>query len=52
MTWHARPRPACTASMGRGGDAVVDPTDMRVHGMQGLRIVDASAMPSLGNANT
>jgi choline dehydrogenase len=44
--------PACTARMGRDGDAVVDPTDMRVHGLQGLRIVDASAMPSLGNANT
>jgi choline dehydrogenase len=25
---------------------------MRVHGLSGLRVVDASAMPSLTNANT
>ncbi len=44
--------PACTARMGRGEDSVVDPRDMRVHGLSGLRVVDASAMPSLTNANT
>jgi choline dehydrogenase len=43
---------ACTARMGKGGDSVVDPADMRVHGVDGLRVVDSSVMPSLTNANT
>ncbi|GAA0897245.1 choline dehydrogenase [Pseudonocardia zijingensis] len=44
--------PACTAAMGRGEMSVVDPDTMRVHGVDGLRVVDASVMPSLTNANT
>jgi choline dehydrogenase len=44
--------PSCTAAMGRGEMAVVDPDTMRVHGLDGLRVVDASVMPSLTNANT
>jgi choline dehydrogenase len=43
---------ACSARMGRDEMAVVDPDSMRVHGLEGLRIVDASIMPSLTNANT
>lgn len=43
---------ACTARMGNGEDSVVSPTDMRVHGLSGLRVVDSSVMPSLTNANT
>jgi choline dehydrogenase len=31
--------------------AVVDPLTMRVHGLEGLRVVDASAMPYVTNAN-
>jgi choline dehydrogenase len=44
--------PTCTAKMGTGGDAVLEPASMRVHGLQGLRIVDASAFPYVTNGNT
>lgn len=37
--------------MGTGPDAVVDPANMSVHGLQRLRVVDASAMPYLTNGN-
>ena len=42
-----------TARMGPASDrdAVVD-AELRVHGLQGLRIVDASVMPTLPSANT
>jgi choline dehydrogenase len=43
--------PSCTARMGVDGDSVVDPLTMRVHGVEGLRVVDASAMPYVTNAN-
>jgi choline dehydrogenase len=43
--------PSCTARMGTGGDSVVDPASMRVHGVDGLRVVDASAMPYVTNGN-
>jgi choline dehydrogenase len=38
--------------MGRDEHSVIDPDTMRVHGIDGLRVVDASVMPSLTNANT
>ena len=44
--------PTCTAKMGTGADAVLDPATMRVHGLQGLRVVDASAFPYVTNGNT
>ncbi len=57
MAWVARAaqtglHPACTARMGCGENSVVDARDMRVHGITGLRVADASAMPSLTNGNT
>ncbi len=41
--------PAGTCRMGRGG--VVDER-LRVHGIQGLRVVDASVMPTITHGNT
>ncbi len=43
--------PSCTCKMGSDGLAVVDPTSMQVHGIAGLRVVDASVMPCVTNGN-
>lgn len=43
--------PSCTAKMGVGEDAVLDPETMEVYGTTGLRVVDASAMPYVTNGN-
>jgi choline dehydrogenase len=37
--------------MGPGSDCVVDET-LRVHGVDGLRVVDASIMPTITSTNT
>ena len=44
--WH----PAGTCKMGTDAEAVVD-DQLRVHGVEGLRIADASVMPRLVNGN-
>lgn len=43
--------PSGTCSMGDGATAVLD-ARLRVHGVQGLRVVDCSAMPTLVSGNT
>jgi choline dehydrogenase len=43
--------PSCTAKMGTGPLSVVDPATMGVHGLDGLRVVDASVMPYVTNGN-
>jgi choline dehydrogenase len=43
--------PSCTAKMGTGEMAVVDPLTMGVRGVSGLRVVDASVFPYVPNGN-
>ncbi|SLM32436.1 choline dehydrogenase, a flavoprotein [Desulfamplus magnetovallimortis] len=43
--------PSCTCKIGTDPMAVLDPESMRVHGVEGLRVVDASAMPIVTNGN-
>jgi choline dehydrogenase len=43
--------PVGTCSMGVGREAVVD-AELRVRGVEGLRIADASVMPTIPSANT
>jgi choline dehydrogenase len=56
LDWVARDaetalHPSCTAKMGVDATAVVDPRTMRVHGTDGLRVVDASVFPYVTNGN-
>jgi choline dehydrogenase len=43
--------PSCTCAMGTGPMSVTDPRSLRVHGVEGLRVVDASVMPYVTNGN-
>jgi choline dehydrogenase len=56
LDWVAREgetalHPSCTCAMGVGPQSVVDPHGFRVHGLEGLRVVDASVMPRITNGN-
>jgi choline dehydrogenase len=56
LEWVARSgetalHPSCTCRMGIDEGAVVDPDSLRVHGVEGLRVVDASVFPTITNAN-
>ena len=44
--------PSCTLKMGLDDMAVTHPDSLKVHGVEGLRVVDASVMPSMVSANT
>jgi choline dehydrogenase len=43
--------PSCTCRMGTDSLGVVDPSSMKVHGVEGLRVVDASVFPYVTNGN-
>jgi choline dehydrogenase len=52
LDWVARDaetalHPSCTCAMG----SVVDPSSLRVYGVEGLRVVDASVFPTVPNGN-
>ena len=56
LDWVARDaetalHPSCTCRMGVDELSVVDPETMRVHGVDGLRVVDASVFPYVTNGN-
>ena len=56
LDWVARDaetalHPSCTCRMGVGQNSVIDPATMQVHGLEHLRVVDASAMPYITNGN-
>ena len=43
--------PSCTCRMGTDEMSVIDPLTMRVRGLTGIRVVDASVMPYVTNGN-
>ena len=56
LDWVARDgetalHPSCTARMGVDDASVLDPLTMGVHGLEGLKVVDASSMPYVTNGN-
>ncbi len=56
LDWVARDgetalHPSCTTRMGVDDMSVLDPLTMGVHGIDGLKVVDASSMPYVTNGN-
>jgi choline dehydrogenase len=56
LEWVARDaetalHPSCTCRMGTDEMSVVDPDTMKVHGLEGIRVVDASVMRYVTNGN-
>jgi choline dehydrogenase len=56
LDWVARDaetalHPSCTCRLGVGEDSVVDPKSMKVHGLEGVRVIDASALRYVPNGN-
>jgi choline dehydrogenase len=56
LDWVARDaetalHPSCTCRLGVGEDSVVDPSSMKVHGLEGIRVVDASVLRYVTNGN-
>ena len=56
LDWVARDaetalHPSCTCRMGIGEDSVTDPLSLRVHGLEGVRVVDAAALRYVTNGN-
>jgi choline dehydrogenase len=56
LEWVARDaetalHPSCTCRMGTNEMSVVDPETMKVHGLEGIRVVDASVMRYVTNGN-
>ena len=57
LDWVARDaetalHPSCTCRMGAGELDVLDPATMAVRGTEGLRVVDASSMPTSPTATS
>ena len=56
LDWVARDaetalHPSCTCKLGTDELSVVDPRTMRVHGLDGVRVIDASVFPYVTNGN-
>jgi choline dehydrogenase len=56
LDWVARDaetalHPSCTCRLGIGADSVIDPDSMKIHGMEGIRVIDASSMRYVTNGN-
>jgi choline dehydrogenase len=56
LAWVARDaetalHPSCTCAMGVGPLSVTDPGSLLVHGVEGMRVVDASVLPYVTNGN-
>jgi len=56
LDWVARDaetalHPSCTCRLGIAEDSVVDPASMKVHGLEGIRVIDASSLRYVTNGN-